>query len=75
MPGFSYGNTYSIDRNREITCDQCDLKFAPLKDFSMKSLMLRSLLIFSGLRYYRGHFVCPICGAELHHKMEEFKQS
>jgi len=73
MPGFSFGSTYSVDRSREITCDQCDLKFAPLKDFSIRSMMFRSLLIFPGRRYFRRHFVCPGCGAELYHKMEQFK--
>ena len=65
-----------LDRNLQITCEACKARFSPLKDFSVKKMLLYSFpLVIPGWLYFKNRFKCPKCHTNQHHKLGELRGS
>ena len=52
-----------LDRNMQVNCDACNIKFKPLQALSIKKMVLLSLLlVVPGWIYFNSRFKCPSCG-------------
>ncbi len=65
-----------LDRNLQVNCEACNIKFKPLQDLSIKKMVLLSLfLVFPAWIYFNNRFKCPSCGASQIHALGQAKSS